>query len=209
MVGMKSVLPHPWNKETHERIEKIESNKFSSSGGENNSEEEEASKGQESREMDTNTLSCNDKAKSGEHVLNRPPKKTGGRDMYKNNTATTMSCEAVSEQDNSRKTIPELLGEMEIPDILQMEKETNQDKKGPLSWNDYLGDPSMRPCHKDKRKNQVTTTAEKEDDTDSTDTVTTAAFTSVCELEQDDDIAERLAETTTLNNQIYVFGKRQ
>ena len=67
----------------------------------------------------------------------------------------------------------------------------------------------MRSRHKDKRKNQVTTTAEKEDDTDSTATVTTAAFTSVSELEWDDDISEKKAETTTLNNQMYVFGKRQ
>ena len=59
------------------------------------------------------------------------------------------------------------------------------------------------------RKNQVTTTAEKKDDTDSTATVTTAAFTSVCESEWDDDITERLARTTTLNNQIYVFGKNK
>ena len=65
----------------------------------------------------------------------------------------------------------------------------------------------MRPRHEDKRKNQVTTTSEKEDDTDSTATVTTAPFTSVCELEWDNDIAERLTETTSLNGQIYVFGK--
>jgi len=98
---------------------------------------------------------------------------------------------------------------MEISDIVQMEKEINQDKEGPLSWNNCLGDPSMRSYHEDKRKNQVTATAEKEDDTDSTATVATAAFTLVCESEWDDDIAERLSETTTLNNQIYVFGERQ
>ena len=127
--------------------------------------------------------------------------------MYENNTSATMSYETVSEQENSRKTIPDLSGKMEIPDILQMEKGSNQDKKGPLSWNDYVGDPSMRSRHKDKRKNQVTTTVEKEDNTDFTATVTTAAFASVCESEWDDDITEGLAETTTLNNQIYVFGK--
>ena len=53
----------------------------------------------------------------------------------------------------------------------------------------------MRTRHEDKRKNQVTTTAEKEDDTDSTATATTAAFNSVCESERDDDITERLAKT--------------
>ena len=59
------------------------------------------------------------------------------------------------------------------------------------------------------RKNQVTATAEKEDDTDSTATVATVAFTSICESEWDDDITEQLAGTTTLNNQIYIFGKRR
>ena len=41
-----------------------------------------------------------------------------------------------SEQDNSRKTITDMLRKMEVPDIVQMEKETNQNKKGPLPWND-------------------------------------------------------------------------
>ena len=63
-------------------------------------------------------------------MLTRPPKKPGGGEVYENNTATTRSCETVSEQENSRKTISDLLGKMEIPDIMQMEKETNQDKRG-------------------------------------------------------------------------------
>ena len=66
-----------------------------------------------------------------------------------------------------------------------MEKETNQDKKGPLPWNNYLGDPRMRTHHEDKKKNQVITTAEKKDNTDSTATATAAAFTSVCASEWD------------------------
>ena len=82
---------------------KQKSNKFSSSGGENKSEEEEASKSKESREINTNSLSSNDKAKSGEYVLTRPPKKPGGGEVYENNTATIMSCETVSEQENIRK----------------------------------------------------------------------------------------------------------
>ena len=148
------------------------------------------------------------RVENGEYVLNRPPKKTRGGEVYENNTARTMPCETVSEQESSRKTRPDLLGKIEVPDIVQMEKETNQDKKGAFSWTDYSGDPSTRSRHEDKRKNQVTTTAEKEDDTDSTATVTTAVFTSVCESEWDDDITEGLAETTTLNDQIiYVFGK--
>ena len=65
-------------------------------------------------------------------MLNRLPKKPGGGDVYGNNTATTMSYETVSEPENSRKTIPELLGKKKILDIVQMEKETNQDEKGPF-----------------------------------------------------------------------------
>ena len=145
-------VPNLPNKEIHERIETNKSNKFSRSGGENKREEEEASKGQESREINTNGSSSNDKAKSGEYVLNHPPKKPKGEEVYKNNTATTKSYETVSEQKNSRKAILDLLGKMEIPDIAQMEKETsNQDKKVPLSWNGYLGDPSMRSCQEDKK----------------------------------------------------------
>ena len=78
LVGMKSALPDPRNKEINKRIETNENNKFSSSGEENKSEEEEVSKSQESREINTNT-SSNNKAKSGEHVLNCLQKKPGGR----------------------------------------------------------------------------------------------------------------------------------
>ena len=79
---MKSVLPNPPNKGIHKQIETKESNKFSSSGGENKSEEEETSKGRESRELDTNSSSSNDTAKSGEYVLTHPPKKPGGGEVY-------------------------------------------------------------------------------------------------------------------------------
>ena len=63
-----------------------------------------------------------------------------------------MSWDTASEQENSCKTITDTSGKMEVPDIVRMEKESNQDKKGPLSWNNYL-EPNN------------TTTAEKEDDT--------------------------------------------
>ena len=39
--------------------------------------------------------------------------------------------------------------------------------------------------------------------------MTTSAVTSVCGSEWDDDTIGRVAETTTLNDQTYVFGKRQ
>ena len=85
-VGMKSVLPNPLKKEIHGRIETNESNTFSSSGGENKCEEEEASKGQESREINTNSSRSNNKTKSGEYVLTKP----GGGEVYEKNTATTI-----------------------------------------------------------------------------------------------------------------------
>ena len=56
----------------------------------------------------------------------------------------------------------------------------------------------------------TTITAEKEDSTDSTAIVTTATATSVvCASEWDDGITEVLQESTAVNDQIYVFGKRQ
>ena len=79
-------------------------------------------KGQETREITTNSSSSNDKAKSGENVLTHAPNKPGGEEMYENNTATTMSCETVSEQENSRKTISDLLGKLKIPDIARKQK---------------------------------------------------------------------------------------
>ena len=56
------------------------------------------------------------------------------------------------------------------------------------------------------KKNQGTTAADKEDNTDSTATKIIAAFASVCELELDNRMTEGLTETTTLNYQTYVFG---
>ena len=61
----------------------------------------------------------------------------------------------------------------------------------------------MRTRHEDKKKNQVTTTVEKDDDIDSTATETTAAFTSVCESEWDEYISIR---RTSRNNYIEQSG---
>ena len=57
----------------------------------------------------------------------------------------------------------DISGKMEVPDIVQMEKESNQDKKGPLPWNDYLGDLRMRNEDTSRRQEEEpsnTTTAE-------------------------------------------------
>ena len=78
-------------------------------------------------------------------MLNRPPKKPGGGEVYDSNTATTLSGETASEQENSCKTIADI-------DMF-------------------------------KEKNQVTTLAGKENNTNSIATKTTATFTSCCESE--------------------------
>ena len=82
-----------------------------------------------------------------------------------------------------------MLGKMKVPDTVQMDKETNQNKKGPLPWANFMGNDAgfsyQRENKTDKEKNQIITSAGKQDDTDSTFTETTAAFTSVCKLEWD------------------------
>ena len=100
---------------------------------------------------------------------------------------------------------------------MRMENKTNQDKKGPLPWDNFMGNDVgfsyQRENKTDKEKNQVTTSAGKEDDADSTVTKPTAAFTSVGEPERDNYITEGLAETTTAPfflpwNQVdLIFGK--
>ena len=125
-IGMKTVLSNHPNKEINERIETNESDKVSSSG-ENKSEEEEASKGQESRKINTNSSSNNDKrTKSWKYVLNRPPQKPGAAEVYDSNTATTLSCETASEQENSCKTIADMFKEKnQVTALTGKENNTN------------------------------------------------------------------------------------
>ena len=69
--------------------------------------------------------------------------------------------------------------------------------------NDF-GFSYQRENKRDKEEDQVTTSAGKKDNTDSTVTKTTAASTSVRESEWDHYTTEGLAETTKLNNQTYL-----
>ena len=55
----------------------------------------------------------------------------------------------------------------------------------------------------------TTIMAEMEDDTDPTATATTATATLFNASEWDDDIIATLENSTTLNGQIYIFGKRR
>ena len=59
------------------------------------------------------------------------------------------------------------------------------------------------------KKNQGTSTAEKEDDTDSTATKTTATFTSNYELDWGDCTDDGMTEATTLDDHTYSFGRRR
>ena len=69
--------------------------------------------------------------------------------------------------------------------------------------------PKNRTHCDNMKKNQVTTTAENEDDTDSTATKTTAIFTSNCELDWDSYTDDGIIEETTSNNHTYSFGRRR
>ena len=64
---MTTVVPNHPNKGLYRQIEINESNNFSSSG-KNKSEGEEAPKGQESREINTNSFSSNDKTQKVENM---------------------------------------------------------------------------------------------------------------------------------------------
>ena len=121
-------------------------------------------------------------------MLSRSQKKPGGEKVDDTNSAKTITCYTFSDHETSDKKITDMLGKMKVPNMTRMEKETNQDRKGPLlPWDNVMGNdfgfPYQRGNKKDKEKNQVTTSAGKEDDTDSKVTETTAAFTSVCESE--------------------------
>ena len=55
-------------------------------------------------------------------------------------------------------------------------------------------EPKSRTQHDNTKKNQGTTTAKKEDNTDSTTTKTTETFTSNCELDWDDYMDDGMTE---------------
>ena len=77
-----------------------------------------------------NSSSSNDITKGGEYVLNRSPKKPGGGEVHDNNTATTISYETISEQENSCKTITNVLGKTKVPNIVRLEKGNQSGQAG-------------------------------------------------------------------------------
>ena len=85
------------------------------------SEEERPSKGQEGSEIKTNSRGSHDKTKSGEYILSRPPKKTGGKEAVEFDTITTMSCGTTLTFENSNSTITNDLEYWKEPTIVRME----------------------------------------------------------------------------------------
>ena len=95
-------------------------------------------KGSSAEMEDKDTINY-DKTKSGEYALDRPPKKPRREEVDDINTATTITCDTSPDHDNSGNTITDMLGRMKVPNIVRMKMETNQDKKGPLPWDDLIG----------------------------------------------------------------------
>ena len=103
--------------------------------------------------MNKNSLSSNYKTKSGEYVLNRPPKKPGAEEVYDNNTAITISCETASEQENSRKTIADMFKEKnQVTTLAGKEDATNSTATKTTAtstscceseWNNFISDIVM------------------------------------------------------------------
>ena len=147
------VVPISSDEDIHNKIETNERNKFGRSGGDVSKEEEKASKGQEGSEIIKNNWSSKDKVKSGEYVLNRPPKKPGGEEVDDINTATTITCDTASVYENSGKTITDIdmLEQGEVPNIVRMEKETNQDNTEllpPTTFKEIAEDTFGLPHHR-------------------------------------------------------------
>ena len=102
---MKTVVSNSPNKNIHKQIEANKSTKFGSIRG-NKSEDEKVSKGQEGREINQNSWTSNDNTKSGEYVLNWPPKKPGDEEVHDANSAPPMTCASASISENSGKQLP-------------------------------------------------------------------------------------------------------
>ena len=159
-------------------------------------------------------------------MLNRPPKKPGGEEVYDSNTATTIACETTSKQKNSCKKITNMLEKVKVPNIVRMENKTNQDTIKPLPWDGFMGNGSATTITCDTssdhenigkaiidmklmEKYQVTTLSGKEDGTNSTATITTTAFTLSCESEYDEYSCDVMMEPRTLSDHTYGFGRRR
>ena len=80
-----------------------------------------------------------DKTKIGDYVSDKPLKKPGGEELDNINTAASRTCDTSSEHEKRKRTTANMLENMEVPNIVQMEKETNQDTIKHLPWDGFLG----------------------------------------------------------------------
>ena len=97
----------------------------------------------------------------------RLPKKPGRKEAGEVDRTTNISRASSITSENTTQKITNLSKNQKVPNIGSMIKE--DEVTGAWLFRD--------------NKHQVTTPSRKEDDTDSTATVTTAAFTSVCQSE--------------------------
>ena len=139
---MKTLLSNSPGVDINRQIETNGGNTFDSSGG-NKTVEQKVSKCQEGREINKNSWSSRDKTKSGEYVLNQPPKKPGDKEAYDINTATTVTCVTASTSEKSSQTITVILEKGKVPNIVQTEKEDNY----PMTFEQMAEDTISRPYH--------------------------------------------------------------
>ena len=126
----------------------------------------------------------------------RPPKKLGGKEANEVDTTTNMSRASAITFENTTQTIANLLKNEKVPNIWSATKEHKVIEEV------LLGDS----------KHQVTTSAGKEDSTDSTATKTTATFTtftSSCESNWDEYTVDGMMKPNALDHHACGFGKRR
>ena len=58
--------------------------------------------------------------------MDKPPKKPGGEEVDNINTAAPRMCDTSSEHEKRKKTTTNMLENVEVPNILRMEKESKQ-----------------------------------------------------------------------------------
>ena len=80
-----------------------------------------------------------DKTKSREYILDKPLKESGGEEVNNINTAAPRICDTSSKHEKREKTTTNMVENVKVPNIVQMEKETNQETIKHLLWDDFMG----------------------------------------------------------------------
>ena len=168
-----------------------------------------------------------DKTKSGEYVLDKPPKKPGGEEVDNINTAAHITCDTSPEHEK-RKNNYQYGGKCESAKhcangkgnesgndniyygtILALVSHTNVmiSAQQQITYETSSDHENIVKTITNMKKNQVTTLAGKEDDTESTATKTTATFISSYELEWDEDMSDLMMEPTLSEDTYRPFYK--